>query len=357
VYRLLRLLGLALGVLWVGPAAADQGELTIDFLDVGHGEAVLVRAPEGNAALIDAGPRRKDVAGMLSRRGVQSLDLVVVTNHHAGRIGNMAAVIERFKPKAYLDTGFPYTNRTYRRLERTVKKSAGLQVLRPYPDKERQIDLGSVVLRVFPQPPADPKRENNNSIGIRLEYKDFSAVLTGDSESKERKWWAKHADPGLYRKTVVLKVAHYGSRKGLDKTWLKAADPKLAIACCGKGNKHGYPQFKTTDLLDRADVRLLRTDRHGTITVTSDGTDCLVKPERESEEGDYGTAGGAAGGRGFPGAGRAGIGAGRGGKGHKGGGGGSGSGHSGGGHGGGHGGGRGGHGGRGGGGHRGRPAR
>jgi beta-lactamase superfamily II metal-dependent hydrolase len=344
------LLGVLLALGWVGSASADEERLSLDFLDVGQGEAILVRSPEGKTALIDAGPRRKDFSELLARRGVTSLDLVVVTHHRANRIGNMATVIERFKPKAYLDPASPRTSRAYRRLQRIVK-DAGLEILQPYPDKERRIALGSVVLRVFPQPPQDQQKENSNSIGIRLEYKDFSALLTGNSDAKERKWWRKHADPGLYSKVSVLKVPHYGSRTALDSAWLKAADPKLAIVCCGKGNKHGYPEWKTTDMLDQADIRLLRTDLHGAISITSDGTDCIARPQKNPEDPSYGAPGG---GGAFPGGGRAGIGGsgGRGGMKHGGGGasgrsgsGGGGGGRGGGGHGGSH----------GGGGHRGHP--
>jgi hypothetical protein len=58
-------------------------------------------------------------------------------------------------------------------------------------DTARTIALGSAVLTVFPQPPEDREDENDNSIGIRLRYGSFAALLTGDSEAGERAYRAR----------------------------------------------------------------------------------------------------------------------------------------------------------------------
>jgi beta-lactamase superfamily II metal-dependent hydrolase len=71
----------ALGLLAL-PVAARAQVATVDFLDVGQGDAILVRSPEGKAALVDAGPN-KEVVSLLKQRGVRSIDLVVVSHHHS----------------------------------------------------------------------------------------------------------------------------------------------------------------------------------------------------------------------------------------------------------------------------------
>jgi beta-lactamase superfamily II metal-dependent hydrolase len=91
-------------VLAPGPAPAQQPTLrrgataTVEVLDVGQGDAILIRSPEGKTALVDAGPSRH-VVELLKDRGIKGLDLVVVSHHHHDHFGGMAAVIQEFKPR------------------------------------------------------------------------------------------------------------------------------------------------------------------------------------------------------------------------------------------------------------------
>ena len=82
------------------------------------------------------------------------------------------------------------TTTTYKRVLQAVN-DAGCQFAQPKRDSERKIVLGSVTLRLFPQAPEE-ENENNNSIGIRLDFGEFSALLTGDSEKSARSWWMKN---------------------------------------------------------------------------------------------------------------------------------------------------------------------
>src|SRR5262245_30463312 len=101
--RLVLALGLALVA---GPAPAQRstprrgGIARVDVLDVGQGDAILIRSPEGKTALVDAGPSAH-VVELLKARGVKSIDLVVVSHHHANHYGGMAAVIREFNPRVF----------------------------------------------------------------------------------------------------------------------------------------------------------------------------------------------------------------------------------------------------------------
>ena len=247
--------------------AARPGNVVIDVLDVGQGDSILVRSPEGKTALIDAGPSH-EVVSLLKGRGVTSIDMVVVTHHHQDHYGGMEAVIREFRPRLFLATGSSHTTPHYLRLLKLVR-DGGVQAAFPT-DTARKISLGSVTLTVFPQPPEDQGDENDNSIGIRVQYGSFSMLLTGDSEARERAFWETNA-PDLIRDSTVLKLPHHGSKNGTDARWLSLVRPQLAVASLGRSNEFGHPHPETMALLARHQIPLLRTDRDGTVTVVSDG--------------------------------------------------------------------------------------
>ena len=165
-------------------------------------------------------------------------------------------------------TGSSHTTKDYLKLLQTVK-AEGITAVAPTA-KLRKIELGSVLLTVFPQPPLDHQEENNNSIGIRLEYGKFSVLMTGDSETDERQWWLAH-NSSLIRDCTILKLAHHGSRNGTDQRWLDLVQPEAAVASLGAGNDYGHPHSETISLLRKNEIPFLRTDQRGTITIVSNG--------------------------------------------------------------------------------------
>jgi competence protein ComEC len=253
------------------PAAGKP--LAIEVLDIGQGDSILIRSPEGKTALIDAGPTRHAAVTALKRAGITSLDMVAISHHHSDHYGGMDEVVKAMKPKYFLASRSGHSTSLYLKLLKTVQ-AQGLTVVQPS-SKPRKIELGSVELTLFPQPPEDRKEENNNSIGLRLKYGSFSVLLTGDSEGTERQWWLKN-NPDLVRGCTILKLAHHGSRNGTDARWLQLVRPELAVASMGRSNEFGHPHPETVSLLRQNGIPFLRTDQLGTITITSDGRDWQV---------------------------------------------------------------------------------
>ncbi len=246
----------------------EASTATIEVLDVGQGDSILIRSPEGKTALIDAGPTRNAALSVLRRKGIKSLDMVAISHHHSDHYGGMEQVVRAMKPRYFLASRSRHTTSLYLKLLKTVEAEK-LTVIEPT-SRARKIELGSVELTLFPQPPEDRKEENNNSIGLRVKYGNFSVLLTGDSEETERHWWLEH-DPELIRDCTILKLPHHGSRNGTDASWLQMVRPALAVASLGKDNSYGHPHSETLSLLRRARLPLMRTDQLGTIVITSDG--------------------------------------------------------------------------------------
>lgn len=248
------------------------GVATVEFLDVGQGDAVLIRSPEGKTALVDAGPSSR-IVEQLREQGVEALDLVVVSHHHLDHYGGMSAVVRAFRPRVFLDADSPHMTPAYLALLERIRER-GITTIRAGP-RARKIELGSVTITVFPQAPTNEKEENNNSVGLRVEFGRFSALLTGDSERAERRWWIRHA-PELCADVDVLKLAHHGSRNGTDSAWLGLTRPRLAVASLGRNNPFGHPHPETLALLASLGIPLSRTDEAGSILIQTDGRDWSI---------------------------------------------------------------------------------
>jgi beta-lactamase superfamily II metal-dependent hydrolase len=271
------------------PAATASGTALIEVLDIGQGDAILIRSPEGKTALIDAGPSRV-VVDRLRERGVTAIDLVVVTHHHTDHFGGMDDGIKAFPTRVLLAVAGGQTTSTYLKFLKDVE-ALGIQSVQPAPDRPRKITLGSVTLTVLPQPPIDPREENDNSIGLRLQHGSIAMLMTGDSEERSRAFWRKNC-PELVENCQILKLAHHGSHNGTDSAWLDLVRPKVAVASLASGNSFGHPHAEVLALLQRYGIPLLRTDEEGTITLASDGRRVQLRRDGMASRGPPASAAG-----------------------------------------------------------------
>lgn len=231
--------------------------LELYFLDVGQGDAVLIREG-GKTALIDAGPDGRALE-FLRALGVDTLDLVVASHNHADHIGGMTDVLGSTVVRYYLDNGVPHTTATYHRTMSAVRAS-GAQYLQA---TSRSITLGSARLRIL-APPSQSRDHNNSSVGVLVEFGDFRALLTGDSESDELEHWLR---TDSVPRVQVLKVAHHGAGNGTTVAWAHATQPWVAVISVGHPNRYGHPAASVVAAWEGVGARIYRTDTHGTVIV------------------------------------------------------------------------------------------
>ena len=245
------------------PLSAQQ--LEIRFLDVGQGDAALIREG-GKTVLIDAGPSAR-IESYLREFGVDTIALVVASHNHSDHIGGMTTVLSSAVVRFYLDNGIPHTTATYQRTIRAVRAS-GAQYLAP---TARSITLGTAVVRVLP--PASSGDQNNGSVGIVIEYGQFRALLTGDSEREELTAWL---DAGDIPCVNVVKVAHHGSHNGTTADWISTTRPQIAVISVGRGNSYGHPAGAAVTAWQQAGARVYRTDRDRSVLVLANDDGSFV---------------------------------------------------------------------------------
>ncbi len=76
--------------------------VAVEVLDVGQGDSILIRSPEGKTVLIDAGPTKEGAVRVLKRMGIAHLDLVAISHHHNDHYGGMEEVVRELKPRYFL---------------------------------------------------------------------------------------------------------------------------------------------------------------------------------------------------------------------------------------------------------------
>jgi competence protein ComEC len=270
-------------------------ELSVHVLDVGQGDSILIIAPGGKTALVDAGNpgNGKKILAALQRNNVDHIDLFITTHAHADHIGSADEVINGIKVYKVLDSKVPNTTKNYEDFLDAIEKrieNPQENFISATPDQTFQLgDSGAVITVLAPIQPFFTKDQlrsggnepNANSVVTRLDYGDFSMLLTGDAEAQTEQ---RMIQKGSRLEADVLKVGHHGSKYASSEDLLRVGKFKAAVISCGTDNRYGHPSQDALDRLKAAGVKLFRTDLQGEITITTRGKrdDAQIKGEREA---------------------------------------------------------------------------
>lgn len=275
------------------PPPASGEQLKVAVLDVGQGDAILVVAPGGKTALIDAGEPGdgKVVRAALERHGVERIDLMVATHPHADHIGAADEVIKQTPVGRVLYSGVPHTTKNYEDFLTAIEEK-GIELTRAEPGQTFELGGGAILRVLAPIQPFFKKEDlrsggnepNANSVVVRLDYGDFSMLLTGDAEAQTEDRMMRE---GANVKADVLKVGHHGSKYATSEEFLKEGEFKAAVISAGLDNRYGHPSQEVLDRLRAANVKIYRTDFQGEIVITTRGDDRFdVETERQPRSGE-----------------------------------------------------------------------
>jgi len=304
LYKPLLILGIiltfsTLPVFWLAYSATQ--DLEVDFLDVGQGDAILIKTPANQNILIDGGPDSAVIKRLSENLPWwdKTIDLMILTHPHDDHVNGLNDVIRRYNVKKILYTGVIHSSPGFLTwLELIRDRQIPLVII----DRPQKIILGEECYLDFLYPMESVLGKNvdnlnNSSIVAKLVYGQTSFLLMGDAEVEVEKELLNLApgpsplegEGGTIRQLAesrgevnlqanVLKVGHHGSDTSSSQEFLEAIKPEITIIQVGADNDFGHPNLRILKRLERLGIKTFRTDLDGTIRVVSNGIKLTYNP-------------------------------------------------------------------------------
>ena len=249
--------------------------LKIYFVDVGQGDCTFIVTPRNKTILIDGGGSTSSTFDVgentlipyILDRGYRKIDLVFISHFDYDHVGGILKVLEEFKVDRVCIPKQEENSENYQKFLKIVKEK-NIQVIVVKSGNKVNIENDLFFDILWPiEEQIEENKLNNNAIVMKLNYKNFTMMFTGDIEEE-----AESSIVNLYKntnklKSSVLKVAHHGSKTSTTDEFLELVKPKIALIGVGKDNLFKHPSNKIIEKLENIDIKIYRTDLNGEIEI------------------------------------------------------------------------------------------
>ena len=263
--------------------SCNDSDLEVHFIDVGQGDATLIRFPNDKTMLIDTGESYESdnlifyLKNFLSFNNISTIDYLVLTHQDADHVGGTSEVLNNFnvgivyRPKCFsISEKEMYPNLSYKVVETKIYEDAISSIYQNNVDmvfNESGIEFfeGDASI-VFLSPSQDNYSNSNNySAVIKIECKGKTFLFTGDSEQEIEEELMNKIYQDL--DIDVLKVSHHGSKTATSEEFLVATTPIYACISVGEDNSYNLPNQEVLDLLKKANCEILMTKDCGSFAI------------------------------------------------------------------------------------------
>jgi len=254
---------------WIGQWPV--GDWQVANCDVGQGDSLVINLGNHRALVVDAGPDAQLEDRCLSRLGITSVPLLVLTHFHADHVEGVAGLINNRKVgQVWISNNDEpkfESSRVFAWLERVPKVVAVRGTFAQLTGVRGTISIRSLWpddgSHAFDVLPGDGSAINNSSIAVEITTADFSLFAAGDLEPS-----AQSEILGSVGHVDIYKVSHHGSVYQ-DSAFMQRLSPAVSLISVGVGNSYGHPAKQTIAALVRLRSKIYRTDRSGGIAITA----------------------------------------------------------------------------------------
>ncbi|MDQ3927850.1 MAG: hypothetical protein M3328_01755 [Chloroflexota bacterium] len=266
----------ALVMLLVVVGQQPDGRLHLWVLDVGQGEAILLRTPQGHIAVVDGGPAATPLLNGIGNRmpfWQRNIDMVVLTRPVQDRLMGLVDLLGRYEVGQVVQTEYTATGGV---------QAQWLRLLNSEHVPVHYATRGEVLTFAgepgFALEVLSPPENKDGSIALRLTYGSHSILISGEARDEAEAEMVSYRGEGL--RSEVLVVGHSGGKGAATSRFLAVVRPQAAIISVGVGNRFGYPAPETLERLRATGASVYRTDLNGTIEVIADRERLWVRTER-----------------------------------------------------------------------------
>lgn len=261
-----------------GLAAADLGPrldrpraVELLMLDVGQGDALLLRSPAGARWLVDAGwadplgrgrdAGRDRVLPLLERLAPEGLDGLVLSHPDQDHLGGAASVLAGLPVDTVWWNGEWRANRSQDALRALLAAPGAPPLAQAPPGRTLAAEAGLRLRALGPPAPGFLPAGNERSVVLRVEAGPRTALLTADAGHPAEAWlltgW------GVALRSELLKLGHHGSAHSSSAAFLDGVAPSLAWISAGAGNRYGHPTPAVLEACAERGLPVQRTDLAG----------------------------------------------------------------------------------------------
>lgn len=257
-------------IIFNGLTIVADDHLHIYILNVGQGDALLIKTPNGNWGMIDSG-KNTIVLEELEKTlpfFIRHLSFIVLTHPDADHIEGFIEILKRYEIKTV------FTNKTAKQsrlFDNIVQQLASNNI-----DQYELAEMNDFIFDnvyfdiIWPIKPTDYLKiedSNDTSISMIISYGKFEFYTAGDLSFTQENQAISFA-----RDIDIMKVSHHGSATSTNPALLKKLTPEIAIISAGKNNSYGHPHKNILTNLQNESIHVMRTDETGMVEIKTDGT-------------------------------------------------------------------------------------